>query len=192
MPLDSLFARCPSDRIRRLGGTGLRFHAETPWFLIIAFGATLGLGILGWLTSTRSVDVGTMSKSLVIGAGGKSPAVRVVLRVFAWTMFAGAVACVVGFAAARERNVEIAVEGFAVRRARTVGGWRLAINTVECEDVAALLVVENTGRRRLVLAGARNVELMEVVAERWSDPPGMLDWTATWLVAALGGRTGSA
>lgn len=155
---DTVMARRPTNRIEPHPHTGFSFRRDPPWYLALAAGATLGLGVVGHTIALRT------------------PTLR--NHALAWTLDAIAIACAARWIFSMIWRMELTGDGRQVQVRESIGAHTLRTHRIDVDDVTAVLVVGDAPRRRVVFAGPRNVELCHVYEEALLDPPSLTPWIA--------------
>jgi hypothetical protein len=154
LALSALMARVPTDRVALRGLLALTYRREPPWFLAVASVALLLLGLLGHLTSAR---------------GG---------HLLAAVLEMTSVLAIATLWFSLRWRAEFAAEGGEMVVREWLGRRALREQRVRAEEITAVLVVGEPGRRRVVLVGARNLELCLAYEEAFMDPPSLARWLA--------------
>lgn len=148
-------ARCPEERVVALGPSRFEVREEPPWYLVIVFGSTLGLGILGHVSSLLSPRMTLVGA--VMGVLMDLLAALAALRL-GWSLLS---------------RFELDATGEHLELRERLGPWVLRRRALEPTEVLAALVLEGRFGRQVVLAGARNEPLARCWKEGWMDPPAL-------------------
>lgn len=168
----ALLTRAPSDRIEVVGAHAVTYREEPPWYFTVTYGATQGMAILTHIASTRT------------NHWFAATALAVLLDVFA-------VYCLARLVFALAWRLEIEVSPGSVDLRERIWSRTLRVKTLSVHDLAAVLVVGASGKRRAVIVGARNEECAVLFRERFLDPPALPRWMADlFAVLASGAAAG--
>ena len=156
---EALRARAPSDRVVFDQVGALTYREEPPWYFALTYGATQGLAIFTHLASTRTRH--------------PLPAVTLAIALDAFAIY-----CLVRLLFALVWRLEIrGANGMLTLRER-LGGRVIRERVHDIDDVSAIVVEGEPGRRRVVVQGARRASLDVVAVARALDPPGLPAWIA--------------